>query len=75
MQKAVKPDEYSRQEVPVSLIKTVSLKMSIQLVNKLPQRRAERLDSQQKAGMLERSISTRRVENPAGVTLHIPTAR
>ena len=25
--------------------------------------------------MLERSISTRRVENPAGVTLHIPTAR
>lgn len=29
MQKAVKPDEYSRQEVPVSLIKTVSLKMSI----------------------------------------------
>ena len=29
MQEAVKPDEYSPQEVIVSLIKTVSLKMSI----------------------------------------------
>lgn len=59
----------------LSLIKSISTQMSIKLVNKWCQQHAEKPNSLQKASMLQQSISTLGVENPAGITLHIPTAR